>query len=400
MLVQKSVKVRIYPRKSDMELLAKHFGARRWLYNHFLSLQNERYHQGERHLSYVSAAALLKELKGKEETKWLKETNSQSNQWAIKDLCTAFDRFFRKVSRFPTYKSRKDNRQSFKVPQHFDVSWEDMTLKIPKFKPFKMSGQFKGQCVKVNSVTISKTPSGKYFASIQGEFDIEQKVSTGDCIGIDLGIKDLIIDSNGKTHPNQRFLRRALKKLKFLQRRHSKTKKGSAGRERARVKLAIAHEKVTNQRINYLHQVTTQLIDENQVICIEDLNVKGMLKNHCLAQAVSDVSWGTLSAQLKYKAKWHDREIQVIDRWYPSSKTCSVCSHQVDALPLNIREWECPSCGTHHDRDINAAKNILIQGLNQRSGCGTQSDAKQKQVEASSVEESMKPEAEKPLVSR
>jgi putative transposase len=400
MLVQKSVKVRIYPRESDKELLAKHFGTRRWLYNHFLSLQNERYHKGEKHLSYISAAAVLKELKGNEETKWLKEINSQSNQWAIKDLCTAFDRFFRKKSKFPRYKSRKDNRHSFKVPQHFDVNWDEMTLKIPKFRPFKMRGQFKGECVKVNSITISKTPSGKYFASIQGEFEIEQKVSTGECVGVDLGIKDLIIDSNGRTHPNQRFLRRALKNLKFLQRRHSKTKKDSAGRERARIKLAIAHEKVVNQRTNYLHQITSQLIDENQVICVEDLNVKGMVKNHCLAQAVSDVSWGTLIAQLKYKAQWHDREIQVIDRWYPSSKTCSVCSHQVDKMPLNIREWDCPSCGTHHDRDINAAMNILIQGLNQRSGCGTQSDSKQKQVEASSIEESMKPETEQALASR
>ena len=394
MLIQKSVKLRIYPNnQQDVVLLEKHFGCRRWVYNHFLNLFNENYHQGKKKLSYIEASKILTDLKKETETEWLKEVNSQTLQASIKDLDGAYDRFFRKLAKFPQFKSKRKSRSSFKVPQHFDIDWENSLITIPKFKnPFKFSGKYKGELVKINSVTISKTPSGKYYVSVQGEFNIQLKPQVENCIGIDLGIKDLVITSNGEVFPNKKFLKRKLKKLKYIQRQHSKKKKNTNTRERWRKKLAIQYEKVTNQRLDYLHQISSQLINENQVICIENLNVKGMIKNHKLAQAISDVSWGKLVYMLTYKCQWNSKELVVIDRFYPSSKTCSSCSHLMDSMPLNIREWTCPSCGTVHDRDINAAKNILIQGLNILSGCGTQSDFKQKQQKASSIEESMNAE--------
>ena len=400
MLVQKSIKLRIYPNnQQDVILLEKHFGCRRWVYNYFLNLFNENYHQGKKKLSYVDASKVLTDLK--KETEWLKEVNSQTLQASIKDLDGAYDRFFRKLAKFPQFKSKRKSKSSFKVPQHFDIDWENNFITLPKFrKPFKFRGEYKGELIKINSVTISKTPSGKYYASVQGEFNIQPKPQVENCIGIDLGIKDLIITSNGDLFPNKRFLKNKLKKLKYLQKQHSKKKKETSTRERWRKRLAIQYEKVTNQRLDYLHQITSQIINENQVICIENLNVKGMIKNHKLAQAISDVSWGTLVSMLNYKCNWNFRELVVIDRFYPSSKTCSSCSHLMSEMPLSIREWTCPSCGAVHDRDINAANNILIQGLNILSGCGTQSDFKQKQQEASSIEESMNAETAMSLASR
>lgn len=402
MLIQKAVKVQIYPRKSDLELLAKHFGARRFVYNKFLEIRQREYIENSVTLGYNGCSALVTQMKKQPEFEWLNEINSQSIQAAIKDLDGAYDKFFRKIARFPKFKSKHDNHQSFKVPQNFKIDWDAKTLKIPKFKtPFKFKGSYTGTLVKVNSVTISKNPSGKYFASIQGEFEITPKESTGEIIGIDVGIKTLLVDSNGTEIRNERFLKRHLKKLKYLHRQHSKKKKGSKSRNRSRIKLAKQYQIVTNQRNDYLHQVTSKLINDNQVIALEDLAVKNMVKNHKLAQAISDVSWGRLISMLKYKAVWHDRQVVQIDRWYPSSKTCSNCYHLMPSMHLRIRDWVCPCCGTYHDRDVNAAKNILRQGLNLLSGLGTKSDTgkpasvarKQKRVEASgSRTESMKPE--------
>ncbi len=332
-------------------------------------------------------------MKAQPEYEWLNEVNSQSIQAAIKDLDTAYDRFFRKISKFPKFKSKHNSTQSFKVPQSAKIDWGAKTLKIPKFKtPFKFKGSFKGEFLKLNSVTISKNASGKYFASIQGEFEITPKESTGECIGVDLGIKTLLVDSNGTEIKNERFLKKKLKKLKYLQKQHSRKKKQSKSREKSRIKLAKSYQKVTFQRNNYLHQISSKLINDNQVIVLEDLAVKNMIKNHKLAQAIADVSWGSLVSMLKYKAKWHNRQVIQIDRFYPSSKTCSHCNHLMSSMDLSVREWDCPSCGTHHDRDINAAKNILRQGLNIMSGLGTKSDTKQKRMEASALAESMKSE--------
>lgn len=390
-LVQKAVKVQIYPRESDKELLAKHFGARRFIFNKFLEIRLKEYLENKVSIGYNACSALVTEMKKQPEYEWLNEVNSQSIQAAIKDLDRAYDRFFRKITKFPKFKSKHNSRQSFKVPQFAKIDWEARTLKIPKFKtPFMFKGKYTGDLVKVNSVTISKNASGKYFASIQGEFEIPEKESTGEVIGVDLGIKTLLVDSNGEEIKNEGFLKKHIRKLKYLQRQNSKKKKGSNSREKSRIKLAKEYQKVTNQRNNYLHQVSSQLINDNQVICLEDLAVKNMMKNHKLAQSISDVSWGSLVSMLKYKAAWYNRQVIQIDRFYPSSKTCSHCHHQMDSMDLSIREWVCPSCGTHHDRDVNAAKNILRQGLNIMSGLGTKPDSKQKRMEASGSKQSQR----------
>jgi putative transposase len=397
MIVQKSVKVRIYPRESDKELLTKHFGVRRFIYNKFLEIRQKEYLENGKLLSYNDCCALVTEMKKDPSFAWLKEVNSQSIIATLKDLDDAYRRFFKKKAKFPKFKTKRDAKQSFKVPQHFVIDWESKTLKIPKFKkPFKFRGSYTGKLIKVNSITISRNATGKYFASIQGEFEIEQKKSTGEIIGVDLGIKSLLIDSNGKEIENGRFLQKHLKKLKYLQRQLSKKKKESKTRSKVRIRLAIQHEKVVNQRNNYLHQVSSRLINENQVIVLEDLVVKNMIKNRRLAQAISDVSWGSLVSMLKYKAAWHNRQIILIDRWYPSSKTCSCCGHVLEELNLDVRKWTCPSCGIDHDRDINAAKNILQQGLKVLSGLGAKSDVKQKPEEALALAGSMSPEDVQP----
>jgi putative transposase len=393
MIIQKSIKVRIYPRESDKELLAKHFGVRRFIYNKFLEIREKEYRENGKTLNYNDCCALVTQMKKDPSFAWLKEVNAQSIQAALKDLDNSYKRFFRKISKFPKFKTKRDTKQSFKVPQSFIIDWEAKTLKIPKFKkPFKFRGSYTGVPVKINSVTISRNATGKYFASIQGEFEIEQKKSTGEIIGVDLGIKSLLVDSNGKEIENGRFLQKHLKRLKYLNRQLSKKKKGLKSREKARIELAIQHEKVVNQRNNYLHQVSSKLINENQVIVLEDLVVKNMIKNRRLAQAISDVSWGSLVSMLKYKAAWHGRQIILIDRWFPSSKTCSCCGHVLEELNLDVREWTCPSCGEHHDRDVNAAKNILQQGLKVLSGLGAKSDVKQKPEEALTLVGSMSPE--------
>lgn len=391
MLVQKAVKVQIYPRESDIELLAKHFGVRRFIFNKFLEIRQKEYLVNKVSIGYNACSALVTEMKKQPEYEWLNEVNSQSIQAALKDLDGAYDKFFRKISKFPKFKSKHNSRQSFKVPQFAKIDWEAKTLKIPKFKtPFKFRGKYSGELIKINSVTISKNASGKYFASIQGEFEIPEKESTGEIIGVDLGIKSLLIDSNGTEIKNERFLKKALKKIKYEQRQLSKKKKGSNSRNKQRKVLAKQYQKVTDQRNNYLHQVSTKLINDNQVIVLEDLAVKNMVKNHKLAQAISDVSWGSLVSMLKYKAMWYNRQVIQIDRFYPSSKTCSNCYHVMPSMDLSIREWACPSCGIEHDRDVNAAKNILRQGLNIMSGLGTKSDVKQKRMEASGSKQSLR----------
>ena len=215
----------------------------------------------------------------------------------------------------------------------------------------------------IRNLTIKRTNTGKYFCSICCDVEVQEYEHTGECIGIDLGIKDLVITSNGNKYDNPKLLTKTEKKIKHLQQLYSKKKKGSKNQEKARLKLATAHEKLSNQRKDNLHKITTKLIKENSVICIENLNVKGMMKNHHLAKAIADCSFGTLVEMLKYKAKWHNRQIIEIGMFYPSSKTCSCCGHRMKEMGLEVRKWTCPKCGVFHDRDINAAKNILSEGL-------------------------------------
>ncbi|MGH2624433.1 MAG: RNA-guided endonuclease TnpB family protein, partial [Sphingobacterium sp.] len=293
-------------------------------------------------------------------------------------------------NQFPTFKSKYD-RQSFRVPQRVRI--EADKLIIPKFRggiKVVVNREIEGE---IKFATISKTTTGKYYASITCEVQHQPYDKTGSSVGIDTGIKDLAILSNGQTYKNIRSLKTQLKKVKYAQRQLSKKTKGSQSRQRQKRKLALVHEKVANIRRDYLQKVTTDIIKNHDVISIEDLAVKNILKNHHLAGAMSDVSLGSFYTLLAYKAAWHDRTIVKIDRFYPSSKTCSSCGWKKEDLTLSDRTWTCRSCGTTHDRDLNAAKNILQQGIKILSGYGSYSDEKQKRGEASLLSESMNPEA-------
>jgi len=386
----KSFKFKIYPNKKQEILLTRHFGANRFVFNYYLNSRKESYlGEDKKSLNYYDNANDLTQLKKDENFNWLKEINSQSLQSSIRNLDTAYNKFFRKQTKFPRFKS-KYNRQSFKIPQN--VLIKDNKLNIPKFKEgikINLHQEIEG---KIMFATISKSTTSKYYVSITCEVNHKPFEKTNSKVGIDTGIKDLAILSDGKVYENIKTLKSNLKKLKYEQRQLSKKVKGSSSRNKQRKNLALVHEKITNVRKDYLHKISTEIIKSQDVICIEDLAVKNMMKNHKLAQAFADVSLGTFYSMLEYKAKWNDKTIIKIDRYFPSSKMCSNCSWINQDLTLKDREWICPSCNTTHDRDFNAAKNILKQGLKILSGSWIESDVKQKQVEALSLDESMKPE--------
>jgi putative transposase len=385
----KSFKFRIYPNKEQEILLGKHFGANRFVFNYYLNKRKETYLEDKKSLNYYDNANDLTQLKKDENYIWLKEINSQSLQSGLRNLDTAYNKFFRKQTKFPRFKSKYD-RQSFKIPQNVLIVNNKLT--IPKFKEgikINLHRKIEG---KIIFATISKPTTGNYFVSLTCEVQYQPYEKTNSKVGIDTGIKDLAILSDGTTYENIKSLKNNLKKLKFEQRQLSKKVKGSSSRNKQRKNLAKIHEKITNVRKDYLHKVSTEIIKSHDVICIEDLSVKNIMKNHKLAQAMSDVSLGSFYSMLEYKADWNDKTIIKIDRFFPSSKTCSNCGWINGDLTLSVREWECTSCGEKHDRDFNASKNILKQGLKILSGLGTNSDVKQKQVEALSLDESMKPE--------
>jgi len=353
-MANKGYKFRLYPTPEQEAYLAKCFGCSRFVYNHFLRLTIDAYAESKKHLRYGDTAKLLTALKKDEQYSWLAEVNSQSLQQTLKDLESAFVRFFKKLGDFPVFK-KKRNRQSFRVPQHWSIT-EDARLKLPKMQSIKMV-QLEGVPTRV---TISKTPTGKYYASILVDYEASVAPLNGPKIGADLGLKDFLITSEGKKYPNPRFYQRALKRLKRLQRSLSRKVKGSSNRNKQRLLVASSHEKVANQRLDMHHKLSLRLTCENQVVAVEDLHIKGMVKNHKLAQAISDASWGQFLTMLEYKGKLYGCEIRKLDRFFPSSKRCSKCGYIHEHLTLDIREWTCPDCGTDHDRDVNASTNILI----------------------------------------
>lgn len=363
----RAYKYRIYPTADQKILFAKTFGCCRFVYNWALNLKIEAYKNNNESLSNVYLTNLMKsELK--QENEWLSEVNSQSLQSSLRNLDTAYKNFFcdKKVG-FPRFKSRKNN-QSFHCPQHCSVDFDGSTISIPKAKsiPAILHRPFKGT---VKTVTISMTPSGRYFASVLVDMSIGkfllQPIEAETSLGIDLGISSLAICSDGRAFENPKNLKHSEALLKRRQKQLSRKQKGSANRDKARVKVARIHEKITNQRKDHLHKVTHALTHDSQVrtICIEDLNVKGMVRNHHLAGSISDASFGLFRTLLEYKCKWYGVNLVVIDRFAPSSKTCRRCGYVYKGLKLSERSWTCPECGTHHDRDFHAACNIKEFGL-------------------------------------
>jgi putative transposase len=364
----RTYKFELQPTREQKVLLDKHFGCVRYVYNHFLNERKEQYQENNKSDNYYKQAATLTELKKKEETVWLKEVNSQSLQFALRCLDTAYLNFFRGKAMFPRFKSKK-NKNTFTVPQF--TALEENKLYVPKFKEgikINIHREVKGE---IGKCTFSKTPTGKYFVSILSEEQYQPKEKTGAVCGIDLGLKDFAITSDGIKFKNNKHTKQYEKKLAKAQKHLSRKTKGSASFEKQRRKTALIHEKITNSRMDNLHKISHKLVSDYDIIALEDLNVKGMVKNHKLAKHISDASWGTFVRLLEYKADWNDKQIVKINRWYPSSKTCHKCGWIKQDLTLSIREWICPSCGTHHDRDINAAKNILKEGLKIITSSGT-----------------------------
>ena len=364
--INRTYKFRLYPNKAQTELLAKHFGCSRFVYNYFLNQRKEQYRLTGKNDNYYAQAKILTTLKKQEETAWLKEVNSQTLQFAIRSLEAAYNNFFKKRAKFPNFKS-KHSKNSFTVPQSASVAGG--RLFIPKFTEgikCRIHREIKG---KVGKVTITKTPSGKYFVSVFTEEEyITPLEKTGKSVGVDMGLKDLLVTSEGETFNNNRYTRRYERKLTKAHQHLSRKKKGSRGFENQRLKVARLYEKIANSRADYLHKCSISLVRRYDTICIEDLNVKGMVKNHHLAKSISDASWGKFVSMLTYKAEWNDKKVVKVDRFFPSSQTCKVCGYVNKQIKdLSVREWECPHCHTHHDRDVNAAINILRFGLNNTS---------------------------------
>lgn len=395
--INRTYKFRLYPNREQIELLARHFGCARFVYNHFLNQRKEQYRLTGKSDNYYAQAKSLTELKKQEATAWLKEVNAQSLQFALRSLDAAYTNFFQKRAKFPSFKS-KHTKNSFTVPQH--VSIAGGRLFFHKFKEGIKCRVHREITGKVGKATISKTPSGKYFVSVFTEEEYVTPVKkSGKAVGVDMGLKDLLITSDGEIFKNNRNTKRYERKLAKAQQHLSRKKKGSRGFENQKLKVARIHEKIANSRADYLHKCSISLVRRYDTICIEDLNVKGMERNHRLAKSITDASWGNFVSMLTYKAEWNGKKVVKVDRYFPSSQTCNVCGYvNKQTKDLSVREWECPVCHTHHNRDVNAAINILRFGINHTSA-GTVDYAGGEEVRAdlSEIRFSAKPEAHKSI---
>lgn len=362
--MEKAYKFRIYPNKTQEILIQKTFGCVRFVYNHFLDKRIKAYEADKTTLTYSKCSSELTKLK--QELVWLKEPDKYSLQNALRHLDTAYQNFFQRVEAgYPKFKSKKNRHKSYKTNYtNNNIAFLDGRIKLPKIGRVKVRDKFIPQGRIINA-TISQTPSGKYFVSLCCT-DVEKPafVRTDKYVGIDLGIKDLAITSGGEKYSNHKYLKQSLSKLAKLQRELSRKTKGGSNWEKSRIKVAKLQEKIANQRKDNLNKLSSDIVKAYDIICLEDLQVKNMVKNHKLAQSISDVSWSEFVRQLSYKAEWYGKELVKIDKFYPSSQTCHVCGYiNKGTKDLGVRKWECPQCHSELDRDINAAINILNEGL-------------------------------------
>ncbi|OEK58956.1 IS200/IS605 family element RNA-guided endonuclease TnpB [Staphylococcus equorum] len=374
MVKHKAYKFRLYPNKEQAILINKTIGSSRFVFNHFLHLWNEAYKTTGKGLSYNTCATMIPALKKMDEYSWLKEVDSRALQSSVKNLEDSFKRFFKKQNKAPKFKSKKNPTQSYTTKNVSNtIQIDGNRIKLPKLKKVKFSNS-RDINGRILGATISRKASGKYFVSLLVEEHIQELDKSNSSVGIDLGIKDFAILDDGTIYNNYRYTNKMAKKLakeqRKLSRRYEQAKKDGKKLEDAKnyqkqkIKVARLHEKVVNQREDFLNKVSTIIVKNHDVICIEDLNTKGMLHNHKLAQSISDVSWSSFVTKLQYKADWYGKEVIKIDRWYPSSQICSSCGINTGKKTLDIRTWTC-ECGVKHNRDINASINIKNEGLKQ-----------------------------------
>ena len=372
----KTYKYKLRPTMKQQKNLSQFFGCARYVYNWGLNQKVTAYEKNKKSIGYIQLAKELTILKQQEETKWLNNCPNVCMQQSLRNLDNAFTRFFREKKGFPKFKSKKRSRDCVKFIDsvHFDfVNWK---VKAPKLGWIKMcmNKPFDQSECKQGTLTISRDNIGEYWCTIVVDDNkpnvSKAKIQEDTSVGIDLGIKDFAIMSDGTKYGNPKFLEKHQKQLSHLQKRFAMTQKGSNRHEVMRIKVAKCHKKISNRRNDFLHKLSTMLIKEYDTICLENLNVEGMLKNHCLAKSISSVSWSEFVRQLQYKAEWHGKNLVFIGRFEPSSKTCSECGYINSELKLSDREWICPRCGTHHDRDVNAAMNIKQMALHPQNLVG------------------------------
>ena len=363
MKIKRAYRFRFYPTPEQKVILARTFGCARFAYNHMLRQRTEAWFERQERMGYHETSAALTALKKTEEYAWLNEVSSVPVQQALRHLQTTFTHFFAKRAKYPNFR-RKDGPQSAEYTTSA-FRWDGAALKLAKMhEPLAIRwSRAIPKGAKPTTVTVSRDTAGRHHVSMLCDDVVTTRPVAAVKIGIDLGRTHFAILSNGEKIDAPNVFRKNEAKLAKLSRRLAKKQKGSANRKKAKLKVARMHARTADSRRDFLHKLSTRLINENQVIAIESLSVKNMQKNRSLSKSISDAGWSEFTRQLEYKAQWYGRAVIGIDRWYPSSKRCSDCGHTVAKMALKVRAWTCPECGSIHDRDINAARNVLAAGL-------------------------------------